>query len=1438
MADQSRNPGDNAELRRLEAALEQTTAELKAELAQAREERTQARQTEERQGASAQREAQARRARTAGRTAADVPDTEVAPQDLERGAAARERGARAARDTAEFEKQQNSVLRERAALPPAGGTSGGYFGGVTPEEARMRAEMAGLQTGAAGGGGHPGAPPVVPVPAQAREAASLRESIGGYQRQAAAERGVAEATVAMDAELAQSIQMQAQASNAMRRHGALTTEFFDALARGEVTLAELRYQLGSTIAKFGGWTAASVAVFGVIDAFRELGKGAIDSASGVNQVSRYINNLDTDKAQQQLVDLSRQFNLPISQVSDAMARMGQVFQNQNDALEATKAVLYGVKIGDLDVADSTRYLIAIVQGAHLPASQLATVFDQINTAQNRYGVTIRDAAAGTAKATGAWTAAGGSLRQLLALITTGQRVTGRSGEDIGTALQRSAEVVFRRPINKKTLQQYGISTAQSLSAIWDQAFELVSSGKVRGRQVNALAAGLSTPQLAPRVSAILQNRQLYDRVFASLDPTRPYAQGGAKGSAAQELHTQLQSAHEQVTRLGTDLQQIGAELARAGAGAGAMLLLKTLDLVLHSATEILAAFNDLPKPLREATTLMLEIYAAGRLLNRFGVGGAVGSILPGGQQRVADRAAARAPVTFYEGQLERATTREAQARLNAALAAERVTQLDAQGLAGGERMNRAITARVLAEEAAADASLDTAAIQRRLNAARAGVNLEAVAAAGAAGRGGGGAAGAGAGAEAEAAAAGRAGALGVNLLPQAENRLGQATGVTRRIADRLGPFGASIAGLAQRANLMSEEGSSLIGPASSNVGRLRGQLGGLTATLRGFLSDPFFAGFAAYFAAEAIKSHFDAQGRKYDQYGAGPRSQGEADQLLRTRDTSDQAQQAANLELEIRQRQAEEAAAGKPIAQLFTSQIRGQAGKTLEKLKQGVISRDQAVDELNKELKEIGTSRSSDAQKKLATFDLTRMKLAIGPAKGQSLAQIWDDRTNKEFQQQLQQDTLAITSYGYRRARLQDVAAAYQTALHRARKSPTAYNIQRLEDAQQAVDKIVQDINSDLDAALKFAGGGADRNRLFEQAINRARQLPRGQQRSLAVKGILDKQYQDWQQRLDAQTDLRVGAEIDPARAVQDQINSVGQEIEKALGLYGRGSSQVLALMKKRQDLMRQRAEAQVSLIESQGAIAVAGQTTAGGRAGAQLASDERQLAAMRSSGVYKRNELNQQVAKVLQDKQDLAQAVADDAKSFADSVIDLQEAGTTDPVKIAQDEVKRARMHLRYSRTPTDRNEAKAEVKKNQQALVDARAQSRLDDITFEADMGQITKQTEIGMLQGLLHMSGLTKEFKRNVMRQIKSVQDELNQGAGGFDVNIGNIRLPTVYEVRRAIQGARQGAQQVVVNHKADVRMEVTDGADVQAVFAEVDRQLGTSTAASARSAGLIG
>lgn len=552
----------------------------------------------------------------------DAEATNIDTAAIERNTAARKRAAEASRQQATAQREvarasasqdiiRHPTLYGRGGVVP--GATGGDFSSLQQYGVRPDIREGGLV------GGGQGRPPISPFISRAgASAAGLSEAEARHVGQLY-ELNARNAATAGERTFQLSRANQAAAvsfgtvSQAMHRHGALTSEFILAAARGETTLKELGNQAIVTAGKFGGWTLAASALFGAARAIGDIGKGAIAASSGVHLLQRVVtpSTFTSDQAQATFAHLSEKFNVPIDVTSDAIYRMGQRFHNFPDAARAAEAALYSFKTGEVDVATSTENLIAIVNGFGISSDKLAGVYDQINQAQNTFGIRIGDTEAGLAKAAGSFHNAGGELNYLLGIMVAIGRATNRSGQEIGTGIARSVNQL-QKPQNRNLLQSLGIDVdPKNIENTYRRAIE---AAQKPGADTNLIAKGLFGPQYARLIAPVLNDPRVLEQ---ALKQTSPEA---SKGSAAQELKRVLAQVDEQIKSIGNALQRLGVELNNAGFFTPIGIMLKLLLGVLGAANSILDVFNKLPGPLKQGAVLMGEMAVAIQLIRKFGGG--------------------------------------------------------------------------------------------------------------------------------------------------------------------------------------------------------------------------------------------------------------------------------------------------------------------------------------------------------------------------------------------------------------------------------------------------------------------------------------------------------------------------------------------------------------------------------------------------------------------------------------------------------------------------------------------------------------------------------------------------------------------------------------------------------------------------------------------------
>lgn len=1414
--------------------------------------------------------------------------------------------------------------------------------------------------------------------------------------------------------LGENLFIQQQANTQYQRFGALSSEWIAATARGSTTIQELGRQTTATIGKFGGWLAAGSLLFTALGAVRAIGHGAIESASGVNQLQRVVNDVDPGAAQAGFRRYAADFNLPIDTVAAAAYEMGKIFHDQNDALEASKAVLYSVKVGELDTATASRYLIAIINGFHLPAQQMVTVFDQLNGAQNKFGISISDVEAGLAKASGSFNAAstkGSPLERyhnLLALITTAQKATGQTGQVVGTAISRAPNFL-KQTKNQATLRKYGIDAAGDLNQIIQEAFKAAQNAS--GHEIAELGSAIFGPQYGARVlTPTLQQFDLYKKVLEGT------SKENTKNSGQRELNTLLGSMSEELSKIITELEVMGSALAQAGFldlfGESVILL----NHMLSGVNDLLEAFNSLPAPLTHTLAIMLELYAVLKLLQKFNVGDSFASGTLGRRVLSGPNREKRLLEESYTGQVgflteerDRAATKASRSTTAVRVAQSRVLQeeerlasvIASQGAASEaalaqernvvraqQGLNSATEAKLAAELAEEEILLTQIAVEDKkaaLAQARNDAEARALAArygdiippnfnqgAGVAGREAAAARGyqvvtdpngnvrlarASEGASAAASAAaikaseqaareaesGLRGSGGAwRNLGRTQIDLAQPTATYRQAATRAGTaLNSSKVALTQAAT-----GVAAAGPAMAAAGsRLAGLGRGMYALIGGPLGLLIAGAYAAFefgddlgralaggqeqidkmnsFSTEHVTSGSQSKGfvRKYEQfaekYGLTLKELSEREGGLNLKGTPAyfDAEEAYLASLEERNASLSRQQ-GRGAKFLYPDQLRRQV--------QGLSQYKAGTQKFNQEFKRVQEEvRSANAASDPKELKAVRRELdQVGAKALNQSASVtgffgqFQGLADKLLEKQIK-NLSSLVSGGPTFASRSDVGALVRASLVRGIRDLQSPKASLQAKGQQTLaelpDALEAYASAELKTSLSLAQTQEERNAAYDHYLNSVR-ASADQVRSAFGRNRkhLVEQLQKTQANLKQafaegkgghQSDYDGGPSygVEPSSAPDPVIGKLkkrAQSLRKAIGNLDKAQKyelrQLRALIAEQE---REQLQEQVSAIQEVGDIRQAriGKTDPVGQARAGLRAAERVLNLTRSTKAAQPAEVRQALLAVLNAREELGDAVRQEASDLADATqqlaqaraqgdpvkqaqadiakaqsdmrlartvaerrsalaeliegqnaldkayaeialarIQLKSAETDDPVRQARLKVKEAQTQLQYAKGPLERLEAQAAKQTAIRQRRDAIGQARIEDIEFQADIGKISTDQEIAAYERLLHTLNLSRDARRQLRRKIHDLK---NETSSEFELTVGDIQLPTIYDIRRAIGGAG-GPSRASYSDNSETNVHITvNGGNPNEVYKAVDNALKRNNRSARRSAGHV-
>lgn len=513
---------------------------------------------------------------------------------------------------AQMRKQQEAAALPNRSHAPEVGSQAEYSAGLqgaASEQARARALGQAQALDAV-------------ATAEARAAAQADRLVAGMAAEAEATRVAASAQLEMRANLNASTAAVVLYDDSLARTGGLSAAALQALGRGTLTVRDLGNQVTQTIGKFGGWTLAASSVYGVLGALNEVRHGVVDTSSILTGLQKFIppQQYNPGSARQSIVTQAQDTATPIKDVGDAAQQFAKAFKNQTDVFTATHVALSASKLDNIDLADSYRYLTAIVQEAGVSVSQLPAIFDQVTAAQDKLGARVSVVLPALAASLGAVQTAGGNMSQLLGLeALTGVR-SGLSGSSIGTAFARGATNFYPTPASRGTLSRYQLNPDQGFTQALVQALEKYGGGKLPGPQEQELAQAFFGPRFGSRLATLFNAGPAQTQHF--LQETAP---GQHSGLANKQLATTVGQTNNQLTLLKVNLQAIGAELGGTDLATPFGLALSAINGLLHASADLLKVWGELPGPMKEVASIGLVGGGAIGLARRFDLGGVLGN---------------------------------------------------------------------------------------------------------------------------------------------------------------------------------------------------------------------------------------------------------------------------------------------------------------------------------------------------------------------------------------------------------------------------------------------------------------------------------------------------------------------------------------------------------------------------------------------------------------------------------------------------------------------------------------------------------------------------------------------------------------------------------------------------------------------------------------------
>lgn len=136
----------------------------------------------------------------------------------------------------------------------------------------------------------------------------------------------------------------------------------------------------------------------------------------------------------ELYDLAQRYGQTFENVNDIATNFARAGYDWNETIQATEAALLALNTAELDAAQASDGMIAILQQFGYEASELEGIIDKLNITSDNAAVSTDKLLTALQRTGSSAKNANLSLEQTVGIITALSEATGRSGENLGTAI--------------------------------------------------------------------------------------------------------------------------------------------------------------------------------------------------------------------------------------------------------------------------------------------------------------------------------------------------------------------------------------------------------------------------------------------------------------------------------------------------------------------------------------------------------------------------------------------------------------------------------------------------------------------------------------------------------------------------------------------------------------------------------------------------------------------------------------------------------------------------------------------------------------------------------------------------------------------------------------------------------------------------------------------
>lgn len=242
------------------------------------------------------------------------------------------------------------------------------------------------------------------------------------------------------------------------------------------------------------WMIASTMLNKLFTSFTDTINVIKETEDAVIALQRVLNtDVSNSEMSAGLYDIAYRYGQTFDNVQQSATLFAQTGMTWKETLEATEAAMLALNTAELEVSESTQGIIAIMQQFDYETEDLELIIDKINITADNFAVTSEKIVAALQRAGGTAKAYGLTLEETIGIITALSEATGRSGENIGTALNSLISFSMNKSALETFEQYIGEidTTSMSVLDIWEKL-----SVAIKGNEEEIATALASNSQFA------------------------------------------------------------------------------------------------------------------------------------------------------------------------------------------------------------------------------------------------------------------------------------------------------------------------------------------------------------------------------------------------------------------------------------------------------------------------------------------------------------------------------------------------------------------------------------------------------------------------------------------------------------------------------------------------------------------------------------------------------------------------------------------------------------------------------------------------------------------------------------------------------------------------------------------------------------------------------